>query len=113
VGVAAAIAVAAIFLVPNVLRGFERREMDLYRRDARRVLMLAGEAKPGAPATGLPESFPDGPRGTEAVRDAVRSALAQAREGNPEARTALRRAYAVLDDWSRSLYCSHGLLPLK
>jgi membrane associated rhomboid family serine protease len=107
--VVAALGAGALFWAPFVLRGFDLREIDLYYRQAGRTLGLL--AAPGTEA--LPETFPDGPRGSEAVRDDVRRALALARTGDPGARAALDHAVATFGSWSRGLYCSHGFRPLK
>lgn len=107
--VVAALLVAGLFWAPFLLRGLEAREMDLYRNQARRTLEGCEDALGAARPPELPASFPDGPKGTEAVRDAVREALALTRSRDPGARAALARAVESLDQWSQSLACTHAL----
>lgn len=107
--VVAALVVAAVFWAPFVLRIFERRDMELYRLDADSALAAVKEALAAGKTDGLRESFPDGPRGTEKVRDSVREALARARARDPGADAALEHASRTLASWSSSLRCSHVL----
>jgi hypothetical protein len=109
--VAAALLAGAVFWAPFFLRSFERREMELYRDEADRVLGLASEALAGGQPPRLPATFPDGPGGTEAVRDALREALALTHRRDPGARAAVARAREIWQAWSESLFCSHGLHP--
>jgi membrane associated rhomboid family serine protease len=105
-----AIVVAAAFWAPFVLRIFERRDIELYRNSAERTLRAVAETIHTGKVETLPEKFPDGPPGTDEVRDAVRKALSLARERDPLTGVALVRATEAIEDWSSSLYCSHCLL---
>jgi hypothetical protein len=105
--VALAIVVAAVFWAPFVARIFERRDIVLYRGHAERTLRAVAEALHTGNVDQLPERFPDGPRGTDRVRDAVREALSLARSRDPGAGVALARAADAISDWSVSLHCSH------
>jgi rhomboid protease GluP len=107
--VAAAILVAAVFWAPFVFGIFERRDIELYRDQAERTLRAVEETLQTANVERLPASFPDGPRGTDEVRDAVREALQLARERSPRAGAALAHASDVLRAWSASLRCTHRL----
>jgi hypothetical protein len=109
--VVGAILVAAVFWAPFVLGIFERRDLELYRNEAQRTLRAVAETIDTGTAASLPESFGDGPRGTEGVRDAVRGALDLARRRDASARAALADAERALSDWSASLFCSHCLVP--
>jgi rhomboid protease GluP len=108
--IALAIVVAIVFWVPFVLRIFERRDIELYRSHAERTLRAVAETIHTGKAEALPAEFPDGPRGTDAVRDAVREALSLARARDPGTGVALVRATDALEAWSQSLRCSHCLV---
>jgi len=112
-GVLAFVAVGAVFLVPNVVRGLERREVQLYQSRADRVLRLLEEraGKPGGPP--LPESFEEGPRGTGDVTNAIRAALASVRQTRRDAPARVADARFAWRTWESGLYCSHGILPLR
>jgi len=103
--------VAAVFWAPFVLRIFERRDIDLYWRQADRTLRAVATSLHDGKREDLPESFPDGPSGTDHVRDLVREALAMARHGDAGAGAALERATDALAAWSLSLYCTHCIVP--
>lgn len=107
--VVAAIVVAAVFWAPFVLGIFDRRDVELYRNQAERTLRAVAESLQTASVEALPDRFPDGPRGTAEVRDAVREALDLARKKDAKARDALGRATDALAAWSASLHCTHCL----
>jgi rhomboid protease GluP len=107
--IAGAVAVAVIWMVPNAVRGFERREVDLYLSHAARTLDSVERMLHGTLATPLPTTIEEGPRGSAAVRDAVRAALAAARGPRAEARRTLEAARRTLRDWEAGLFCSHNL----
>ncbi len=109
--VVSALLVAAVFWAPFILRIFERRDMDLYWRQAVRTLSAVAASLEDGKTADLPSAFPDGPTGTEGVRDAVREALELARRRDPMARDALAQAQSAFSDWSQSLLCSHALVP--
>jgi len=109
--VAGAIVVAAVFWVPFVLRISERRELQLYQSRAERTLRAATETLDTGSVENLPETFPDGPRGTDEVRDAIREALTLTRARDRGAREALAHASHALAAWSASLACTHCLVP--
>jgi hypothetical protein len=107
--VVAALLVAAVFWAPFVVRNFERHDVELYRSHADRTLRNVQDALGGAADARLPETFPDGPGGSEGVRDAVRRALTLARAGDPGAREGLAGAFAALGEWSQGLWCRYGI----
>ena len=102
-----ALFVAGVFWAPFVLRIFERREVELFAEQAYRTLRAITASLGDGATVELPATFPDGPGGTEAVRDAVREALSRARDRAPDAAEALARARQTLASWSHSLFCSH------
>lgn len=103
-----AIVVAAVFWAPFAYRIFERREVELYQSRADRTLEAVGQAlRDGKPEDLPEEEFPDGPRGAEAVRDAVQEALDLARKKDPGAADALVRARDAFDRWSSTLLCDY------
>ena len=106
---AGAVTVAVVWMAPSVWRGFERRDVKLYRAHARRTLEQVREVLAGRPAAGLPESFEVGPRGSNEVQAAVARALAAARDGGSDVAAALRAADKALGDWEKGLYCRYGL----
>ncbi len=111
--VVVALLVAAVFWVPFALRGFERREVELYRSQLARTLRsVDGVIAGGTTPDQLPATLPDGPAGSEAARDAARRALDLARSGDPKAPAALKEAAQTFDEWSESLFCSHAILAL-
>ncbi|MCK6460366.1 MAG: rhomboid family intramembrane serine protease, partial [Planctomycetes bacterium] len=77
--VVSAIVVALVFWAPFALRILDRRDVVLYRNQAERTLRAVAESLRTGGVEALPARFPDGPRGTDGVRDAVRDALARAR----------------------------------
>ncbi len=111
--VVSALLVAAVFCAPFALRIFERRDMDLYWRQADRTLRAVEASLGDGKTADLPAAFPDGPRGTDGLRDAVREALELARRSDPLAQGALAHATKAFSDWSSSLRCSHALKVLS
>ncbi|HEX5137182.1 MAG TPA: rhomboid family intramembrane serine protease [Planctomycetota bacterium] len=109
--VVGAIVVAAVFWVPFVLRISERREMQLYRSQAERTLRAVAETLHTGNVENLPETLPDGPRGTDEVRDAIQEALNLARAKDRAAGEALAHASDALEAWSTSLACTHCMVP--
>jgi rhomboid protease GluP len=106
---AGAVLVAAVWMVPNVARGFDRREVKLYRVHARRTLEQVRGVLGGRVRSGLPESFESGPRGSHEVHAAVVRALDAARDGGADTPAALRDAYEALRVWEEGLYCRYGI----
>ncbi len=106
---AGALVVAAAWMAPSVWRGFERREVELFRSDARRTLDQVQRVLGGEAGVTLAETFDEGPRGTDEVHAAVARALAATRAGEPGAATALQAAYKELRAWEAGLYCRYGL----
>jgi rhomboid protease GluP len=103
-----AVAVALVWMAPNVWRGFEGRDAQYFQSEARRTLKQVRRALAGETAS-LPESFEEGPRGTDDVHAAVARALGMARDRDPEAAVALLAAYEELGAWEEGLYCRYGL----
>lgn len=107
--VAAALIVAVAFWAPFAWRSFEWRDVELYQKHAGRTLDRLADAVESPPGSvELPASFPDGPAGSEAVRDAGRHALALLVARDPAAREALTLARHALADWSRTFHCLYG-----
>jgi rhomboid protease GluP len=112
VGIGTVVLVGAVFLLPNVLRSFDRREAVLYRAEVKRTLSLIAKVAAGLePASRLPRSFEEGPGETEAIVIAMRSALSAARTnpGGEKCAEACRLARLAWSDWQLRMYCSHGL----
>jgi rhomboid protease GluP len=107
----AAIATAAAFLLPLLLRAGERNEIERFREraasTARQIArVLDGEAAPDA----LPDALPEAPGGTGPVREAAAAAIAAARERSAAAPAALLALEARMDEWEARVSCSHAIL---
>jgi rhomboid protease GluP len=112
VAVSVALVVAAALWAPFAWRSrFEWREAELYHSHAGRTLGNL-DAALSSPAAGPkpPSDFPEGPPGSEGVRDAVRRALALAATSDPAAREALSNADTALLEWSTTFRCRYGVL---
>jgi rhomboid protease GluP len=107
--VVVALVVAAVFWAPFVLRIFERRDIELFQRQAERTIRAIEESLDSGDVATLPVGFTEGPSGTEAVHDAVREALDLARRHDPGAAGALTRAEDALSAWSSTLLCTYAL----
>jgi rhomboid protease GluP len=101
-GIGLVVLVGAVFLLPNVLRSFDRREAVLYRAEVKRTLRLISKVAAGEEsASKLPRSFEEGPGDTGAIEAAMRAALHAARtdpEG-AECAEACRLARVAWADW--------------
>lgn len=107
--VATSLIVAVALWAPFAWRSFGWREAELYYDHAKRTLgNLSGGPDSPAGSANLPAEFPEGPKGSEALRDAVREALALAAKKDPAARDALSRADAALLEWSSTFHCRYG-----
>ena len=107
--VVAALVVAVVFWAPFAWRSFEWREVELYYKHAARTLQTLSGALESTPGSmELPSTFPEGPAGSESVRDAGRRALALLLAKDPASRDALALAHRALADWSRTFHCLYG-----
>jgi len=107
--VAGVLAVAVLYWLPSVLRGFERRDVEFYRTESLRTLDRIGGVLDGRPDATRPERFEDGPSGTQEVTGAVRAALQATREKAPGARARLAEARLAWQEWAARLYCAYGI----
>ncbi|MHC4222478.1 MAG: rhomboid family intramembrane serine protease [Planctomycetota bacterium] len=111
-GVGVVVLVGAVFLLPSVLRSFDRREAVLYRAEVQRTLKRIAKVAAGEePASKLPRSFEEGPGDTAAIVKSMLSALSAARTdpGGAECAEACRMAQDAWVEWQMRMYCSHGL----
>lgn len=98
------------FQIPSVLRSFDRREMELYAAEVQRAMQSLSSQVEGDRSLALPATIPDGPRGSERVRDALRDAVAAVREGRAsEAR--IVSTYEVVAEWYRKVSLDYLLDP--
>ena len=108
--VAAAVAVAGAFVVPSVLRISERRAVELYHADAKRLILQVGEVQAGREQReSLPQAFAAGPARSGRMTAAIVAALTRTRAGDPGAAAALKTAELAWSAWRQGLYCSHYL----
>jgi len=111
--VAGAIVVGAVFWLPNIVRGLDRRDAQVFQTNAANALERIGEVVDSGDAERLPESFPKGPGGTEGVHDAGNAALRAVREESASAAAALDAAWMAFLRWEDEAYCRYGLEPRK
>jgi len=105
-----ALVIVAGWQVPSVVRGFDRREVELYRNRLRRTLeltdkVLTGQAPPGS----LPEKFEHGPGATPELTTSMDTLLYEVRT-EPGSDTAVIAYVAAADafyEWRRRLYCRY------
>jgi len=109
IAVVGVLAVAVLYWLPSVKRGFERRDVEFFRAEALRTLDRIGGVLEGSEGVTLPDGFEDGPPGTQEVAGAVRAALKSAREKSPEARARLAEARLAWQEWAAGLYCAYGI----
>jgi len=98
--------VALGFLLPNVLRGRERRDVELFQDSVSRALRVArGED------VVFRGALDAGPGDSEALADAVNRALRLARESAPEEErwAAIQTAEMEWAAWMRRVRCSHQM----
>lgn len=103
---AVVVVVAAGFLLPNVLRGRERRDVELFQDSVERAMRVArGESE------AFRGTLDPGPGDSEALTDAVNRALRLARENAPaaERRAAIQEAELEWGEWQRRIHCSHQM----
>lgn len=111
-GLLLVIVVAGAFLAPNVLRGQERREVEIYNDSIDRTLRSAIRMRRDRrPDSSLPSALESGPADAQAVRAAVNHVINLMRSGAPlvEVDKALDVANDRWRDWQVRLFCSHGM----
>jgi hypothetical protein len=99
------VGVALLFLLPNVLRGQQRREVVLYNATVQSTLsaVKAGEK--------IPSPIEEGPADAEALRDAVNRLLELVRADAPgnDQRVAFLAAHVAWSEWQAGVRCSHQM----
>jgi membrane associated rhomboid family serine protease len=111
--ISAVVAVGVVWLLPNVIRSFERREVELYLADSIRLIRLLEKVEAGEkPVSALPESSLDeGPAQSGDLTAALDVALQATRKdpSSEEAKEARFRAWVAVHDWHDGVYCSHAV----
>jgi hypothetical protein len=99
------VGVALLFLLPNVLRGQEQREVVLYNATVQSAL---GAVKAGEK---IPNSIEEGPADADALRDAVNRLLELVRTDAPgdDQRAAFVAAHVEWNEWQARVWCSHQM----
>jgi hypothetical protein len=102
---AVVVGVALLFLLPNVLRGQQRREVVLYNATVQSAL---GAVKAGEK---IPSPIEEGPADADALRDAVNRLLELVRTDAPgdDQRAAFVSAHVEWNNWQARVRCSHQM----
>jgi rhomboid protease GluP len=109
-GVVLVVAVIAGWQFPSILRGFDRREVELHRNSVRRTLRLTDKALTGqVPADRLPEEFEDGPGATADLTSKMDTMLKTVRSapGSDAALKAYIEAVDAFDRWRDHIACRY------
>lgn len=105
-----ALATMAVWQVPSVVRGFDRREVELYRNRLRRTLTQTDQVLTGqAPAASLPEEFEHGPGATPELTTSMDTLLYEVRTepGSDAAVLAYAEAADAYYHWHNRITCRY------
>jgi len=98
------------FQIPSVVRSFDRREVELYAAEVHRAVKSIESQTEGDGSLSLPARIPDGPRGSEAVRDALRASIRSLSVGTASERE-IESTYRIVADWYRSISTDYLVRP--